>query len=78
MGGSASNTSIPAPARRPLFKASARAALSTTGPREVLMRMADGFIFASSSFPMSPLVSEFKGVWRETISQEERSVSIST
>ena len=39
---------------------------------------ADGFIFASSSFPMSPLVSEFKGVWRETISQEERSVSIST
>src|ERR1035437_192435 len=43
-GGSADRTSRAAPARRPEFKASARADSSTRGPRLVLSRKAVGFI----------------------------------
>ena len=78
MGGSPSNTSMPAPAIFPLFKASARAALSTTGPRAVLIKMAFGFIRASCSFPIMPRVASFNGVCRETMSQVESRVSRST
>ena len=78
MGGSPSKTSMPAPAILPEFKASARAALSTTGPREVLIRMALGFILARRSPLIRPLVPSFNGVWRDTMSHSASRVSRST
>ena len=44
----------------------------------LLMRMALFFIIESSFFPISPFVSGVRGVWRETISQTERSSSRGT
>lgn len=46
-GGSVDSTSTPAPSRWPRFRASARSASFTTGPRDVLMRMEPGCIRAS-------------------------------
>jgi hypothetical protein len=52
--GSTSYTSSAAPAMAPDFSAASSAALSTSGPREVLINTADGFISASSRSPTSP------------------------
>ena len=52
--GSTSYTSSAAPAIAPDRRAASRAALSTSGPREVLTRNADGFIKPSSTEPTSP------------------------
>jgi hypothetical protein len=52
--GSTSYTSSAAPAIDPDRSAASRAALSTSGPREVFTRYADGFISASSATPTMP------------------------
>jgi len=52
--GSTSYTSRAAPAMPPDFSAASSAPLSTSGPREVLINTADGFIRASSASPTSP------------------------
>jgi hypothetical protein len=51
-GGSKSNTSRPAPARRFRPNASTSADWSTTGPRAVFIRMAELFILANCSRPI--------------------------
>ena len=78
MGGSVSYTSTAAPASRPSFSAAARAALSTTGPLAVLMRIADGFIRPISRSPIIPLVCSVRGTCREAISLSLNSSSSST
>jgi hypothetical protein len=54
--GSTSYTSSAAPAIAPDRSAASRAAPSTSGPRDVLTRYADGFIRASSAAPTKPVL----------------------
>ena len=55
--GSSGKTSMAAPARWPLPRASRRASWSTTSPRAALMRRAPGFMAANASRPTKPRVS---------------------
>ena len=60
-GGSFSRTSIPAPAILSLFRASASATLSTTGPHAVLIKTASFFISAILSSLISFIVEALHG-----------------
>jgi len=73
-----SNTSRPAPASRFCCNASIKADWSTTGPRAVFIRMAEGFILANCSRPITPRVSSVKGRWRLTMSLRPSNSSSST
>ena len=53
----------------PASRASTSAFSSTTGPRAVLMRIAVGFMTASSAAPMRWRVDSFKGTCRLTMSE---------
>ncbi len=64
--GSGSVTSRPAPQRCPERSASVSASWSTTGPREVLMSTAPGFIRASAAASMRCRVSALRLTWRLT------------
>src|SRR5215467_968111 len=64
--GSRSHTSRAAPARRLSLRAWVRASSSTTGPREVLMRMAVGFMRLKKASPMRWRVSALRRVCTET------------
>src|SRR5262249_32575598 len=61
IAGSRSNTSRPAPAMRWVFNASTSAASSTTGPRDVLIRIAVCFICASGGVLIRWCVSLVSG-----------------
>src|SRR5438270_766246 len=78
IAGSRSKTSRPAPAMRWVFSASTSAASSTTGPREVLIRMADCFIWLSCAVLMRWWVSFVSGTWIEMKSDSASSVGRST
>ena len=77
-GGSFSKTSTAAPAIFPSFNASANALLSTTGPLDVFMRTAFGFMSAISFSLIRPFVEAFNGTCSEIISQVDKSSSKST
>ena len=62
--GSAETTSHAAPAIRPEFRASARAASSIRGPRAVFTRNAENFIFSIEFLEIRPWVSGVRGQWR--------------
>ena len=65
------------PANR--VKALTSAACCTTGPREVLTRIASGFIWRNCSSPIMPRVSAFNSGWQETTSaSRSRSASSGT
>jgi hypothetical protein len=64
--GSCSHTSRAAPASRLSRSAWASATSSNTGPREVLIRMALGFMRRKKASPMRWWVSAFRSVWTET------------
>ncbi|MNE70422.1 hypothetical protein D3C77_659860 [compost metagenome] len=68
VAGSSGNTSIAAPARWSLAKALHSAGISTTVPREALIRIAPGFISASSSVPIMFLVDSVSGTCSVTTS----------
>ena len=76
--GSCSNTSIAAPWMRFSRSASISAASCTTGPRAVLMKYADGFIFANSAAPIRPCVRSSSRQFTDTKSDSASSVSRST
>ena len=52
----------------PALTAATSAASSTSGPREVLIRIAPGFMAAMSSGPMRPRVRGESTMWMETTS----------
>jgi hypothetical protein len=64
--GSSSQTSSAAPASRRSRSARISARSSTTGPREVLMSSAVGFMRAKNFSPIRCRVSAFSSVWTET------------
>src|SRR5881296_1816804 len=61
--GSSSHTSRPAAPRCPRVRASKSARSSCTGPREVLTKMAPGFMSASVFALIMCVVSDVSGVW---------------
>ena len=67
-GGSSERTSSPAPAMRPVFRASASAGSSMSGPRLVLSRNAYGFISDRRAALTRCLVSVVSGQCRLTTS----------
>ncbi len=71
--GSVGNTSIAAPARRPLRTASASGSISTTVPREALIRIAPGFSAAISCAPIIHFVDGSCGTCRLTTSDSRSS-----
>ena len=74
-GGSTDRTSIPAPARRPEFKAIARASSSTSWPRLVFSRKALGFIQDKRRALTICFVSCVNGQWRLKTSLSRKRVS---
>ena len=76
--GSNSNTSRPAAAILPVFKASTSACSSTTGPRAVFTTMAVRFIMASSAAPIRWRVAGNSGTCRLMKSDSPSSVSLET
>ena len=69
-GGSWSNTSRPAPKILPAARCAVSAFSSITGPREVLMMIAFGFISSSSSLPIMWRVESFSGTCSDTTSED--------
>src|SRR6476619_856502 len=63
VGGSASKTSIAAPAILPVLRDLNKASSSITSPRDVLIRNADGFIIANLSELIRCFVSLVIGIW---------------
>ena len=63
--GSGSMTSRAAAAIQPSVRAWHRALVSTTGPRDMFIRMALGFIRRSWGALIRPRVSGVRGTWRE-------------
>ena len=66
--GSTGNTSTAAPSKLPPFSAWARGSISTTVPREALMRMPPGFMAAISAAPIIHWVEGSSGTCRVTMS----------
>ena len=66
--GSVGNTSMAAPSSLPAFRASASGSISTTVPREALIRMAPGFMAAISLAPIIHCVEGSSGTCRVTMS----------
>jgi hypothetical protein len=66
--GSTGNTSMAAPSSLPACSAAASASISTTVPREALIRMLPGFMAAICSAPIMPWVEASSGTCRVTIS----------
>ena len=73
--GSAGKTSKAAPPRRRLSSASAAASMSTTVPREALMKVAPAFMRANSLRPIMPCVSGVSGTCSVTTSAAASSSS---
>ncbi|MNE68413.1 hypothetical protein D3C80_1640740 [compost metagenome] len=71
--GSTGNTSTAAPSRCPDCRAAASASISTTVPREALMRMAPGFMAAISAAPIIHCVEGSSGTCRVTMSLTDSS-----
>ena len=72
--GSGSNTSKPAPAIVPLVSACCRASVSTTGPRDRLTRIDDGFIILSCFSPMKWFVCGVRGTCMERKSDSAKTL----
>ncbi len=75
--GSCVKTSIAAPAMRLFFSVSVSATSCTTGPRDVLMKYAVGFISPNSRAPINPRVVSSSKVLTETKSDSRIIVSMS-
>ena len=76
--GSVSNTSSAAPAIHPSLSAVASAASSTSGPRDVFTRCADGFIERSTVSLIRWCVEGSSGAWIVTTSASANSSGSST
>ena len=74
-GGSALNTSSPAPAIVPWVKASASACSSTRGPRPVFIRTAELFIFCKRSALTTLSVSGVNGQFNDKKSARAKTSS---
>ena len=61
-----------APREVTALMASARASMSTTVPREALMKMAPGFIMRSCSAPMRSLVEAVSGTQADDVGHVEQ------